>query len=78
MKVLSAGWNFMRIIRLVLGVAVFIQGIVSKDVLTIITGFIFGGMALANVGCCGENSCAVNTSPLKNQNSQIEELDNKK
>lgn len=74
MKTILQGWNFMRILRLVLGVVILVQSIIAKDTLIIILGAAFGGMALANVGCCGANGCAVNT-PIKTQKIDYEELD---
>lgn len=79
MKALLEGWNVMRILRLVLGVAILLQGIVARDVVTIILGTAFGGMALANVGCCGANGCAVNyRKNLNEKEITYEELDNRK
>ncbi len=79
MKAILAGWNFMRLLRLVLGLAILVQGIVAKEVTTIILGIVFGGMALANIGCCGSNGCAVNYRKNVNEKEiSYEELDNKK
>ncbi len=78
MKAIMQRWNFMRLLRLVLGVAILVQGIVSKDTMTIILGTAFGGMALANIGCCGSNGCAINTRAAKSQKIKYEELDSKK
>ena len=79
MKAILQGWNFMRIFRLALGAALVVQGVVAKDVFAIIIGSIFGGMAIARVGCCGTNSCATNTtSSDKIKTIHYEELDSKK
>jgi hypothetical protein len=79
MKAILNGWNVMRIVRLILGVAILVQGIVAKDTLTIILGIFLGGTAVANVGCCGANGCAINTpSTKKTNNTLYEELDTKK
>ncbi|MCY7422031.1 MAG: hypothetical protein LH478_09870 [Chitinophagaceae bacterium] len=79
MKALLEGWNLMRLLRLVLGVAILVQGIVGSDVMTIILGTAFVGMALANVGCCGANGCAVNyRKNLNEKEISYEELDNTK
>ncbi len=59
MKTLVQGWNFMRFLRLGLGIAILVQGIMAKEALTIILGAVFGGMAVANIGCCGAGTCAV-------------------
>ena len=79
MKAILQGWNFMRVLRLGLGIAILVQGIVAKETMTIVLGAIFGGMALANIGCCGTNGCAVNSrSTNKTQKIDYEELDIKK
>jgi hypothetical protein len=63
-------WSFIRLIRLLLGVAIVIQGILTKDVIFVILGLLFGGMAVFNLGCCGFNSCSVNSKP----SGEIEKL----
>ena len=79
MKAIIQGWNFLRILRLGLGIAILVQGIVAKETMTMVLGVIFGGMALANIGCCGTNGCAVNSrSTNKTQKIDYEELDIKK
>jgi hypothetical protein len=77
MRSILQGWNFMRILRLVLGMIILVQGIMIKDIPSAILGFILGGMAVANVGCCGTNGCAVNpVRPVKNKvKIEHEELD---
>ena len=79
MKAILQRWNFMRILRLGLGIAILVQGIVAKETMTMVLGVIFGGMALANIGCCGTNGCAINNRPTNNtQKIHYEELDIKK
>lgn len=79
MKAILQGWNFMRILRLGLGIAILVQGIIAKETMTVVLGVIFGGMAVANIGCCGTNGCAINSrSTNKTQKVDYEELDIKK
>lgn len=52
-------WGWMRIIRLVLGVIIVIQGIMMKEWLYMILGGFFTLFAIMNVGCCG-TSCTIN------------------
>ena len=78
MKAITQGWNFMRILRLILGIAILVQGIVAKDATAIVLGVVFGGMAVANIGCCGTTGCEVkHVTPIKNKSKNInyEELD---
>jgi hypothetical protein len=76
MKTILQGWNFMRILRLVLALAILTQGIVARDSMAIILGLVFGGMAVANIGCCGAGGCAVNQSSIieKTEDIQYEEV----
>ena len=78
MKTILQAWNFMRILRLVLGIVIAIQGIVVGETVTIILGLLFVGMSVANIGCCGSNGCAVNPGDsTKNKTKDIsyEEVD---
>lgn len=70
MKAITQGWNFIRILRLVLGAAIMVQGIVARDTITIILGVAFAGMAVANIGCCGAGCCAVNTRNTTNNKTE--------
>lgn len=63
-QIIFSNWNFMRVFRLLIGLGILIQGIVIKDILFGIAGFIFSGLALFNLGCCVVGSCAV--APKKN------------
>jgi len=80
MKAILQQWNFMRVIRLLLGIGILINGIVTKDVTSIILGIVFAAMPVFNIGCCGTNGCAVNINPsVKNKtNIDYEEVDSKK
>lgn len=78
MKTILQGWNFMRIVRLVLGIIIMVQGITEREPVTIILGLLFSGMAVANIGCCGTNGCAVNPGrSIKNKTKEpiYEEVD---
>lgn len=80
MKTILQGWNFMRILRMVLGVGILVQGIIAKDTLTIIFGVAFAGMAVANIGCCGAGGCETTTLTTnhKPEDIQYEEVVSKK
>lgn len=67
MKTILQGWNFMRILRAVLGIGILVQGIFARDTVSIILGAAFAGMAVANLGCCGSNGCAVNKRSVSNK-----------
>lgn len=54
----------MRALRLMIGLAIIVQAIISRDLLLAIVGLSFSGMALFNIGCCGTAGC--NTPVKKN------------
>ena len=72
MKTILQGWNFMRILRLVLAIIIVAQGIAARDTVTIVLGVLIGGMAIANIGCCGVGGCAVNPRSTNNKTKDIE------
>jgi hypothetical protein len=63
-----SNWNFMRVIRLGLGLAIFVQAILSRDMMFGLVGLLISGMAVFNIGCCGIGGCY--TQPKKNLTSQ--------
>ena len=70
-------WNFMRFIRLVLGVAIIMQAIYAKDWTMGIFGVLFTCMPIFNFGCC--NACgrctpAVNKTPQTIKDITYEEV----
>ncbi|MCE3278758.1 MAG: hypothetical protein K0S44_949 [Bacteroidetes bacterium] len=82
MNTLFQNWTFIRGLRLLLGVIVLIQSIVSKDIL-------MGGMstfliatAVFDFGCYGSSGCGTNSDKNKNTNTiedvEFEEVVSKK
>ncbi len=79
MNAIIQQWNIARIIRLVLAIVILVQGIIVKDTMTMVLAVFLGGMAIANVGCCGTNRCAINNrSSTEIETIEYEELDHKK
>lgn len=78
MKAILINWSVMRGLRLVIGLTALVQSVIQKDItLCIIAGFLLL-TAIANIGCCGGNACAVNYSYRKKEKEiEYEELDNK-
>ncbi len=65
-ETLLTNWNFMRFLRLGLGIYIAVQAVETRSLLSgIIAGF-FLFQAITNTGCCGSNACAV---PIKKSNS---------
>ena len=71
MKNYLEGWNVMRLLRLILGIIIIVQGIQGNDWSFILLGSLFSLMPIFNVGCCGASGC--NTSYV-NTNKNIKEV----
>lgn len=55
----------MRILRLLLGIIIIIQGAVEHEAAFVLMGILFSGMSILNIGCCGPAGC--NTTPVFNK-----------
>ncbi len=73
MQSITRNWNLFRILRVALGVFILAQGLVSKDVFSMVLGITFAGMAVLNVGCCGAGGCSTDTSFSK-KNTDTKEV----
>lgn len=56
-EMIFSGRNFMRVIRLLIGMALTVQGVMAADYLLAFLGILFTAMALFVKNCCG-NSCS--------------------
>ena len=65
-ETLFNNWNFMRFLRLGLGIYIAIQAIETLSILSGIVAVFFLFQAITNTGCCGTKSCAV---PINKSNS---------
>jgi hypothetical protein len=73
--VFFARWNFLRLMRLLLGIAILVQAIISKDWLFGLVGIFFTTLPLLNIGCCGVNGCATPLNKeVKNKEISYEEV----
>ena len=73
LKLMTTNWNFFRVLRLIMGLIIIAQAILSKDVLFGVAGFIFTLLPLFNQGCCGTQSyCQNNVAHLKNNTTSKE------
>jgi hypothetical protein len=66
-QALFTNWTFLRVLRLLIGLAIVAQAIITKDSVFGIAGLVFTSMALFNVGCCGTAGC--NAPIVKNEKS---------
>ncbi|MEA5259516.1 hypothetical protein VB264_17090 [Arcicella aquatica] len=64
MKAIAQQWNFMRILRLVLGIWGIYSSITDSQPLFGILGGILVVQVLLNIGCCGSRGCKI----LQNKN----------
>lgn len=58
-QIIFSNWNFMRFIRLGLGLVIVFQSVISRDWAMGVLGLIFSGLALFNIGCCGIGGCSM-------------------
>lgn len=71
-KLITTNWSFFRVLRLLMGLFIVGQAIVTKDLFFGVAGFVFTLMPLFNQGCCGiQNSCQ-NKPTNKNSTKAIE------
>ena len=70
---LFTNWNFPRILRLLVGIFVIYDGIMSREYLIVTIGFVLATMAVLNYGCCGVANCktAVNSSENQKEDTDI-------
>ncbi len=64
-------WNLFRFLRLVIGVAIVVQGIFAKDIMFGFAGLLFTGMAVFNIGCCGAGGCNAPTNKTSQTTKDI-------
>lgn len=58
-QTLLTGWNFMRFLRLGLGIYIAVQAVETLSFLSGIVAVFFLFQAITNTGCCGSNGCAI-------------------
>ncbi len=58
-KTYVAQWNVMRILRLIMGIIIVVQGIKADMWLIIILGVLLCALPLFNIGCGPNGSCSV-------------------
>lgn len=66
-QIMLTNWTFLRVLRLLIGLAVIVQAVVLNDLLLGAAGLLFSGMAVFNASCCGTAGCA---TPTKRSSSR--------
>lgn len=76
MKNYLRNWNFMRVLRLALGIFIIVQGVQTKEWVFVALGGLFSLMPLLNMGCCGASGCntAISKSHEKTEDITYEEI----
>ncbi|UOU97216.1 hypothetical protein MUU74_12010 [Chryseobacterium daecheongense] len=65
-------WNFVRLLRLAMGIFLLVEAIKSGMWFLVVVGAIFVAMPLLNIGCCAAGNCSVPTRNSKNANDEVE------
>ncbi len=71
MKNYLKNWNFMRFLRLVIGIYIVVIGIQESNFWLVALGASFSIMPLLNIGCCGVSSCNI---PVAKSSKEIEDV----
>lgn len=66
-----APWDWLRILRLIIGVSVVFQAIVMQSWLLVAAGVLLASMAVLNMGC-GVNGCTTVTGSRETQQKDQE------
>lgn len=69
-----SNWHLMRILRLLLGIIIIIQGAVEHEAAFVLMGILFSGMSVLNIGCCGPAGCSTSSPFVKGKQSENEEI----
>ena len=70
MKRYLKNWDFMRVLRLAMGIYLIVQGIQVQEWLFVAFGGVFALMPLLNIGGCGASTC--NNPSVPKRNKKIE------
>ena len=71
MKSYLRNWNFMRLLRLTMGIYIIYIGIQENNLWFVLLGGIFSLMPLLNIGCCGVSSCSVPNAKYNKNTDEI-------
>ena len=71
-ETLFNNWNFMRFLRLGLGLYIAVQAVETLSIVSGVVAVFFLFQAITNTGCCGSNGCALPTN--KSNSTKTEEV----
>lgn len=72
-RILS-GWNFIRIVWLVIGIGIGIQAVTEGNYLMLIPSIYFVFSSIANIGCCASGGCATGVGN-RNRSEPVTEIE---
>ena len=64
-------WNFMRFLRLALGIAIIVQSAMNGNWAMGLVGLLFTAMPVFNIGCCGTSGC---NTPIKHSKQNTKDI----
>ena len=64
-------WNFMRFLRLALGIAIIVQSAMNGNCAMGLVGLLFTAMPVFNIGCCGTSGC---NTPIKQSKQNTKDI----
>jgi hypothetical protein len=64
-EIIFSNWNFMRFLRLAIGIGIIVESIATSQWALLILGVLFTIMPVLNVACCGAGGCSVPTRKYK-------------
>ena len=70
-QTILSNWNFMRFLRLVLGMAIIVQATLESNWAMAVLGLLFTAMPVFNIGCCGTAGC---DTPVKKSSETTKDI----
>ena len=70
-QIIFRNWNFMRFLRLAIGIGIIVQSVATRQWVLGILGILFTIMPLFNVGCCGVGGCGLPAKKFKIPEKEI-------
>lgn len=70
-QILLNNWNFIRLLRLGMGIAIVVQAVAVRDTFLCIIGLLLAVMALFNAVCCGAGNCYTTVNKAVDKDKEI-------
>lgn len=68
---LFKNWNFVRLLRLAMGVFLVVEAVQSGMWILVAVGAVFVVMPLLNIGCCAAGNCSVPKPNSKGSSDEV-------